>query len=372
MSAREAALIPVTLLTGFLGSGKTTLLNRLLRAPALAGAAVIVNEFGEVGLDHLLIETSEERFALLDNGCLCCTVRGDLVDTLKSLFDRRVGGAPAAPTRVLIETTGLADPAPILHTLIADATLAAHFRVDSVTTTVDAVNGENTLAAHPEAIKQVAVADHLLLTKTDLVAAPALDRLRRQLRAINPAARLRACRNGEIAAKTVFGGGFSSLSGRSAETVAWFRQTTAAIEREARRAAHGAECADPACRHPAHGLRYEPGHAARVNTFSIVIAEPLAWTAFSQWLEYLAAMKGEDLLRFKGLVHIAEKPETPIVVHGVQHVFHPPRELSGWPSGDRRTRLVFITRDIPRRLIEDTLSKFGAIARSRIERPVAA
>ena len=199
MSEADSALaVPVTILTGFLGSGKTTVLNRLLRRPSLAGAAVIVNEFGAIGLDHLLIEASEEQFTLLDNGCVCCTVRGDLVATLKELDRRSQAGETPPLTRVIIETTGLADPAPILHTLMAEAELVARFRIAGVITTVDAVNGAATLAGHPEAAKQVAVADRLLVTKTDLVSGDALEALRHRLEHLAPTVEQTIARNGEV------------------------------------------------------------------------------------------------------------------------------------------------------------------------------
>ncbi|RUU58256.1 GTP-binding protein, partial [Mesorhizobium sp. M2C.T.Ca.TU.009.01.2.1] len=192
------ARVPVTVLTGFLGSGKTTVLNRLLREPSLAGAAVIVNEFGAVGLDHLLIEASEEQFTLLDNGCVCCTVRGDLVATLKELDRKSQAGETPPLSRVIIETTGLADPAPILHTLMAEAELMARFRIGGVVTTVDAVNGATTLARHSEAAKQIAVADRLLITKTDLVSNEALGGLRHRLEHLAPAVEQTVARNGEV------------------------------------------------------------------------------------------------------------------------------------------------------------------------------
>jgi G3E family GTPase len=341
----SAELRPVTVLTGFLGSGKTTTLARLLKAPEFAGTVAIINEFGEIGLDHLLIETSEERFALLDNGCVCCTVRDDLVETLLRLSMRAATGELPPFRRVAIETTGLADPAPILHALMADERLAAAYAIDGVVTTVDAANGLATLAAHVEAVKQVAVADRLLLTKADLVDAATQELLLARLSRLNPSAEIVLSRNGDAPAAALVGAALESRTGD--EVVDGFRRASAPSR-----------------------FRCEP-HGTEVSTFCLVIDEPIRWAAFKQWLEYLAMLKGEDLLRFKGLIHIAEKPETPIVVHGVQHVFHPPRELERWSSEDRRTRLVFITRAIPRATIESTLSKFVAIDARRIHRPAA-
>lgn len=367
-ASNNDALCPVTVLTGFLGSGKTTTLARLLKAPEFAGTVAIINEFGAIGLDHLLIETSEERFALLDNGCICCTVRDDLVETLLRLVARVEAGELPDFRRVVVETTGLADPAPILHALMAEDRLAKSYRIDGVITVVDAVNGLFTLNSYREAVKQVAVADRLLLTKTDLANAAEIAALTSRLSVVNPTAQIIVSRDGDAPAGALIGLSLDAARGNAGDIVSWFAQATRATERP-RFHADGLDeaCRDPGCRNPHH----VHGHCGDISTFSLTIDEPVAWGAFKQWLEYLALLKGEELLRFKGLINVAERPDTPIVVHGVQHVFHPPRELAAWPSDDRRTRLVFITRGIRRGLIERTLSKFAAIDMSRIARPAA-
>ena len=361
MSALEAHRVrPVTVLTGFLGSGKTTTLGRLLKTPEFAGTVVIINEFGEIGLDHLLIETSEERFALLDNGCVCCTVRDDLVETLLRLVTRAARRELADFRRVVVETTGLADPAPILHALMVEPRLVEAYRIDGVLATVDAVNGLVTLSAHKPAVKQVALADCLLVTKTDLVEEEALTLLLSQLSALNPTATLIQVRAGDAPAAALIGVGLEAARGRPGEIIDWFENAASAAGPR-RAEPHDATCGDPCCA--------DPGHGEDISSFSIVIDHPVEWSAFRRWLEYLAMLKGEDLLRFKGLINIAERPDRPIVVHGVQHVFHPPQDLAAWPGTDRRTRLVFITRGIPRTLIENTLSKFAAIDVARMRRP---
>ncbi|MDX8438851.1 CobW family GTP-binding protein [Mesorhizobium australafricanum] len=350
----SGAGIPVTILTGFLGSGKTTVLNRLLRQPLLAGAAVIVNEFGAVGLDHLLIEASEEQFTLLDNGCVCCTVRGDLVATLKELDAKSQAGETPPLSQVIIETTGLADPAPILHTLMAEAELATRFRVGGVVTTVDAVNGAATLARHSEAAKQVAVADRLLITKTDLVSNEALGDLQHRLEHLAPTVEQTIARNGEV--------GLDLLASLPADAAADVTRIAARLE-AADHHDHGCE---PDCRH-GHDHHHDTHHG--IQTFSFIIDRPVEWSGFARWLDYVAALKGEDLLRFKGLVHVTDEPERPLVLHGVQHVFHPPARLDRWPSEDRRTRLVFIVRNIERETIARTLVKFAAIDAASIASP---
>ena len=368
MSAVDADLLrPVTVLTGFLGSGKTTTLARLLKAPEFAGTVAIINEFGEIGLDHLLIETSEERFALLDNGCICCTVRDDLVETLLRLVARADAGELPSFRRVVVETTGLADPAPILHALMAEPRLTDAYSIDGVLTTVDAVNGLATLNAHSEAVKQAAIADRLLVTKTDLAATDQLERLLARLSVLNPTATVILSRDGRRARRRTH----RCWPGGSARRADRDRRLVRACRARHRAAALSRRSLDRFVTRRAAILiapiRAMAGATARTfPTFSIIIDDPVEWGAFRQWLEYLAMLKGEDLLRFKGLIHIAERPDTPIVVHGVQHVFHPPRELAAWPSADRRTRLVFITRGISRSLIENTLSKFAAIDVARI------
>jgi G3E family GTPase len=356
--------IPVTVLTGFLGSGKTTVLNHLLRQPALNGVVAIINEFGEVALDHLLVESSEDRLALLDNGCICCSVREDLIETLADLASRRAAGTIPPFHRVLVETTGLADPVPVLHTLMTAPDIVARYRIDGVVATVDAVNGTHTLDAHGEAVRQIAVADRLLVTKTDLAAADALARLDARLAAINSVAVRSHVRNGLVDPADVLDAGLFDPAARSAEIVRWFEVASQAANEPHDHAHH--HCEDEHCDHHGHHVR-DTG----VSSYSLIIDEPVQGEAFMRWLDYVAALRGEDLLRFKAIVNVAEQPDAPIVVHGVQHVFHPSITLQGWPSADRRSRLVFIVRGIPREVIENTLCKFAAVSRTAIRRSAA-
>ncbi|MGY4478326.1 CobW family GTP-binding protein [Bradyrhizobium sp. USDA 3364] len=360
----SADQIPVTVLTGFLGSGKTTVLNHLLRQPELDGVVAIINEFGEVALDHLLVESSEDRLALLDNGCICCSVREDLIETLADLASRRAAGRIPPFHRVLVETTGLADPVPVLHTLMTAPDIVGCYRIDGVVATVDAANGARTFEAHSEAVRQVAVADRLLVTKTDLAADDALARLDARLAAINPVAARHRVRNGSVDPAKVLDAGMFDPSARSADVVRWFDLASQAANAPHDHTDH--HCAGEACSHHSHHA-----HDTGVSSCSLIIDEPIQRDAFARWLDYVAALKGEDLLRFKAIVHVAEQPEAPMVVHGVQHVFHPPITLQGWPSADRRSRLVFIVRGIPRQIIENTLCKFAAVSRAAIRQSAA-
>jgi G3E family GTPase len=333
------------LLTGFLGSGKTTVLNHVLQQPGMAATAVIVNEFGEIGLDHLLVERSNEDVVLLNSGCLCCTVRGDIADTLTNLFVARVKGEVPFFTRVAIETTGLADPAPILHTLMTDPIIAARYMLDGVVTTVDAVNGSRTLDRQPEAVKQAAVADRLVLTKIDLAEAAARESIRRRLKALNPGAPIVPVAQGAVDPALLFNIGFYDPTTKSADVGRWLRDEAFATGH-----AHEHEYADV------------NRHDDRIRAFCITREQPISWAALSAWLDALAAMRGEDLLRLKAIVALSDRPGQPAVLHGVQHLFHPPVLLPEWPSEDHRTRMVFITRDLPQETIEKTFAAFEEAA----------
>jgi dihydroorotase len=351
MSANEPSpLIPVTLLTGFLGSGKTTVLNHVLKQPEMAATAVIVNEFGEIGLDHLLVEQSSEDVVLLNSGCLCCTVRNDIVDTLTNLFVDRVKGKIPFFTRVAIETTGLADPAPILHTLMTEPIVAARYMLDGVVTTVDAVNGAGTLDRQPEAVKQAAVADRLLLTKTDFAEPAARQGLEARLALLNPSAPVIPVAQGAVDPALLFNLGFFDPATKSVDVRRWLRD-------EAFEGGHDHKHDDD---HPDVNR-----HDDRIRAFCITRERPISWAVVSGWLDGLATMRGDDLLRLKAIVALSDRPDQPVVLHGVQHLFHPPVLLPEWPSEDRRTRMVFITRDLPREAIEKTLAAFEEAVEER-------
>lgn len=321
-------MVPVSIITGFLGSGKTTLLRRLLADPRMGTAAVLVNEFGEVGLDHLLLRKVDEDIVLLNSGCLCCSVRDDLVETLDDMHAKRLAGALPDFDRVVIETTGLADPAPIIHTLLTDPSLTSAYCASGMVATVDAVHGEAELDSHPESVKQAAMADRLVLTKTDLAQADALQRLRQRLKALSPASVLfEATLESGPGPDMLFDSSQFSFSGKIADVERWLY-------------GEGARLAD-------HDHGHEVGrHDDRISTFCLTADAPVDWRRFTEWLALLLTNRGEQVLRVKGLLDVAGRSR-PVVIHGVQHVFYPPTELERWPDTDRRSRLVFITRDLP-------------------------
>jgi G3E family GTPase len=322
---------PVSIITGFLGSGKTTLLNHLLADPAMAGAAVIINEFGEIGLDHLLIATPSENTVLLASGCICCTVRGDLVDTLRDLDAKRRTGSIPAFDRVLIETTGLADPVPIIQTVITDEKLAPRFELDGVITLVDAVNGMSQLDRQTEAVKQAAVADRLLLTKADLADPQTITALTLRLSRNNPGAALQTVCKGVIEPAALFGAALSAQA-RSVDLERWLNDRAIADVADAAAQTH---------RHDDH-----------IHACCIYLDEPISTLGMSAWLTALASLRGANLLRVKGLLNVEGRP---VAVHAVQTLIHEPISLARWPDDDRRSRLVFIARDMARAEIEATL-----------------
>jgi G3E family GTPase len=345
-------MIPVQILTGFLGSGKTTLLARLLADPAMGDTAVLINELGEVGIDHLLVRRLEDDVVLLESGCLCCTVRNELVETLADLAARRAAGDLPAFRRIVIETTGLADPAPIVHTLMTDARLTRSIRLAGITTTVDATHGEATLAAWPEAVKQAAMADRLVMTKTDLTEAVMRERLWTRLATLNPTAqRFEASRDAGPSPAALFESETFGLGARNADVDAWLA---------AEAASHG----DHAHHHGEPAGHDPDRHSDRVVSFCLRAEAPLDWPTLTQWLELLLTARGDQILRLKGVLNVRGR-DKPVVVHGVQHVLYPPEELAAWPDDDHASRLVLITRDLTRsavarsfaRVVEATASK---------------
>ena len=311
------ARIPVTVLTGFLGSGKTTLLNALLRDPAMAGTAVIVNEFGDIALDHLLVEAVDGETMVVNGGCVCCQLRSDLEETLRDLLARRREGAVPPFERVAVETTGLADPAPIAQTLLNNPLVSSFYRLDGVTATVDGVLGPGHLHDQPEAVKQVALADRIVVTKCDREdAAP--EALSELLGRLAPGAARREAAMGAVPADFLFG-----LDTADARWLGLVGEEESGHDH-----AHGHDLGD-------------------IDTLSLVFEEPIDWMAFSRWLAGLRNRHGPQLLRVKGILNL-EGEEGPVVIHGVQHIFQSPKRMAGWPDGDHRSRLVFITRGLPR------------------------
>jgi G3E family GTPase len=324
-----AETTPVTVLTGFLGAGKTTVLNHLLRQPALARTAVLVNEFGEIGIDHLLVEKLDENTVLLNAGCLCCTVRGDLTRVLREMLPR---ARRDEISRIIIETTGLAEPVPILATLMTDPVVASAYRLDGVVTVIDAVAGLTNLDERPEAIRQVAVADRIVLTKSDL-ADPGP--LRARIAGINPGAPVIVAEHGAVDPAAILNAGLFNPASKIPDVAGWLRAE-------------------------AHGHHHD--HDERVSSFCLTFDRPLHWQGVGLWLEMLIQTRGKDLLRVKGILNLKGQ-DRPVAIHAVQHVLHPPALLTAWPEGDPRTsRIVFITQDLSRAVIEEGLRAFEGAA----------
>ena len=328
--------IPVTLLTGFLGSGKTTLLNKLLRQPGMKDTAVVINELGATGLDHLLVRNVEDTYiadntVLLGSGCLCCVLRTELADTLRDLYFKRMLMAIPAFDRLVIETTGLADPGPILANLLNADVIREHYRLDAVVVCVDSVYGLQQLKQHAEARKQAAVADVLLLTKSDLADESSLAQLSDRLRSLNPGATQERVANGDIDPASIIDVGLFDHTGKRAQPQRWLRapSSTQVIS--------------------------ESAHDHDISSFTIALPATLAWVQLKPKLEWLCQTYGEHLLRLKGIIHASDQP-APLAVHAVQHTLYPPTLLSGWHEVKAESRLVLIGKGLNAEVISNTLT----------------
>jgi G3E family GTPase len=338
--------IPLSVFTGFLGAGKTTLLNRLLKDPAMSNAAVLVNEVGDIGIDHNLYEIVEEGVILLASGCLCCAVRGDLVNSLENLLRARDNGRCKPFNRVVIETTGIADPASVIHIIMTQPYLTLRYRLDGVITLVDAVNGMKTLDAHEEALKQAAMADRIVITKTDLPEGAAqLPALRARLRKLNPAA---VVLEGQPPAADLINAGLYNPESKIPDVARWLREEAViAAEEDAHHHDHhhGHD-------HHEHGHHHHhrhdqaSRHDASIKAFSIATDKPIPLNTLEMFLDLMRSAHGDKLLRMKGIVQLADDPDHPVVFHVVQHLMHPPARLDAWPDADRRSRLVCITKEL--------------------------
>ena len=358
----------VTLITGFLGSGKTTLLNTLLEHPDMSQAAIIVNEFGEIGLDYDLVERSDENVVQLANGCLCCTVKSDLIDTFRDLYIQRNAGTIPFFDRVIIETTGIADPAPVLQIILTNPMVFNHFALDGVVTTVDTVNGVSSLDRFPECVKQAAIADRLIITKVDISENhEEIKMLEERLRILNPAAPIIATTTQNANPSDLFGTGIFDPTTKALDFENWLQAH--AYENQSETKNNESITTQP----DKEALAYykEHGHAPEeaghhhdpsINSFVIIKENPVSLNTLSMFLEGLTKEAGPDLLRVKGIIHVAEHPEKPAVIQGAQQIFHSIDWMDKWPSEDKRTRIVFITRNIDKEYIEDTYKLIERVA----------
>ncbi len=360
---------PVTILTGFLGSGKTTLLNRAMRDPAMANTAVVINEFGEVGLDHMLAAQSDDTIMVLENGCLCCTVFGDLVTTLNNLYHQREDGVIPRFDHVVIETSGLADPSPLIQAFLSDPTLAGLYRIGAVVATVDAVNGPHTLDEHIESVRQVALADQILITKLDLVPLPSLPRergregwgdaseaealLTARLHRLNPAAKISRIDDPSFNLSILRGDGFNPADAR-ADARAWLN-TAAYEQHDDGHDHHHEHDGDPD--HDHHHL-----HDRDIASFCFTRDKPIPREALRLLLDALQQNLGPNLLRVKGIVNVAEDPDRPAVIQGAQQLLHNLSWLERWPDGDHRSKIVFITQGFDRAEVEDMIALLDRVA----------
>ncbi|CCM77544.1 CobW family GTP-binding protein [Rhizobium mesoamericanum] len=351
--------IPVTILTGFLGAGKSTLLNRILKDPAMKDAAVIINEFGDVGIDHLLVERSGDAIIELSDGCLCCTVRGELVDTLANLMDAVQTGRVNSVKRVVIETTGLADPAPVMQAIMGNPIIATNFELDGVVTVVDAVNGAQSLDNHDEAVKQAAVADRLILSKKTMASQEVLRTLEARLDALNPRAAVIDADSTEAGQVGVLVNGLYDPASKIADVDRWLKDEDAHDAHHHHDHHHGHDHQDP------HEVNR---HDSSIRSFSIIDDTPIDPMALDMFIDLLRSAHGDKLLRMKAIVAVSDRPDRPLVLHGVQTIFHPPSRLPAWPDPkDRRTRMVLITKDLPEAFVKDLFDAF--LGKPRIDTP---
>lgn len=358
MGLNVQPLIPVTLLTGFLGSGKTTVLNHLMQQPEMARTLVIINEFGETALDHQLVTSSQENLTqVMGSGCVCCTIRGDLVSALREVHSQFSGHDDRKFDRVIIETTGLADPAPIIHTLMTHPYIYSRYRIDGIVATIDLALGETTFNRFDEAVKQAAVADSLLLTKADLTDDGSRNRLISRLDQINPAANRYTVVNGQVNVASVLDLGLFSVSGKAPDVEKWLNELAYQDSQIDQNHSHMHDHDHSHAHHHDHQSLGESRHDDQIRSFCFVVDDPIAADLLEAGLELLMALLGERVLRVKAILNLVEREE-PLVLHAVQHIMHPLTRLPDWPNDDRRSRFVFITKNIEKETVERIFRAF--------------
>jgi G3E family GTPase len=343
-SVQNDPRIPVAVLTGFLGSGKTSLLRKLLVEPGMNRTAVLINEFGEIDLDHLLIKSVLDGAVVLQNGCICCTLRTDLREGIANMIDGRHAGTFPEFNRIVVETTGLADPAPIAQTLLIDPMLRNQVRLANIVTTIDGMLGADQLGTHEESLRQAAVADRLVITKTDMIAADRAESLKNALSQLNPTARIFDVNSGHFNADALLTRGVTDPETKLAEVRHWLDSTDVF---------HSHNDEEDNRDHDDH-VHLDGRHSVNIQSFSLRVEDEIDWTAFGIWLTLLLHRHGTKILRVKGLLRVSDAAG-PIVLHGVQHIIHPPVHLQEWPDSDHASRLVFIVQGIDPLLLRRSL-----------------